>query len=510
MRFSELLQTIEETVRITGNTDAEIRGLCYDSRSVESGSLFFALRGVAVDGHRFLHQAVQAGAAALVVEDDTNAPRDVPCATVRDARRAMSLLAAAFYRNPTDGVPVVGITGTNGKTTTTYLIESMLEKSGIPTAVLGTINYRFRDTTLPAPNTTPESVDLQKILRLLVDLGARGVVMEVSSHALEQRRVDGCRFDVGIFTNLTRDHLDYHHDMASYSASKQRFFSELLVPDNVKPIRSAVVNIDDPAGFQFAAAAACPVISYGLAAEAQIGARNVVFTTAGISGTLCTPSGEMDFSSRLLGRFNLYNILAASAAAFALDVPLKAIRAGILEHGKVEGRLERVENGRGVTLLVDYAHTGDALENVLTTLVELEHGRIITVLGCGGDRDRGKRPIMGEIAGRYSDLAIITSDNPRTEDPASIIAEVRAGILSLGIREYAFSDLTRGRAERGFLCVELRREAIRLAVRLAEPGDIVLIAGKGHEDYQIIGTEKHHFDDREEAAQAFREEGVAR
>lgn len=510
MQFAKLLQTIGEPVRIIGNGEVEVLGLSYDSRLIVPGGLFFALRGAAADGHRFLHQAVQAGAAALVVEDETNVPPGVPCAVVRDARRAMSLVASAFYGNPSDGVPVIGITGTNGKTTTTYLIESMLEKSGIPTAVLGTINYRFRDSILPAPNTTPESVDLQKILRHLVDLGARGVVMEVSSHALEQRRIDGCRFDVGIFTNLTRDHLDYHHDMDSYRASKQRFFSELLAPDSVKRTRSAVVNIDDPAGFQFVACAACPVISYGLAGEALISARNVVFSTCGISGTLSTPSGEMEFSSRLLGRFNLYNILAASSAAFALGVPLQAIRDGIAEHGKVAGRLERVENERGVTTLVDYAHTGDALENVLATLSELEHGRIITVFGCGGDRDRGKRPVMGEVAGRYSDLAIITSDNPRTEDPASIIEEIRAGILPLGTRHYTPSELSHGCRERGFLCVESRREAIRLAVRLAEPGDIVLIAGKGHEDYQIIGTEKHHFDDREEAAMAFQGEGAAR
>lgn len=507
MRFAQLLQSVREPVALTGNTDVEIVGLFYDSRKVEPGGLFFALRGAAADGHQYLGRAVAAGAAALVVEDAANVPAGFPCAVVSDARLAMSLMAASFYGNPTDGIPVVGITGTNGKTTTTYLIESMLERSGIPAAVLGTINYRFRDTTLPAPNTTPESVDLQKTLRQLVNLGARGVVMEVSSHALEQRRVDGCRFDVGIFTNLTRDHLDYHHDMDSYRASKQRLFSQLLLPDGVKPSRAAVVNIDDPAGFEFVRVSSCPVITYGLSPGATITARDVVFSTGGISGTLCAPAGEIHFSSLLLGRFNLYNILSASSAAVALGIPLQAIRDGIAEHGKVQGRLERVENERGVTLLVDYAHTGDALENVLTTLGELEHRRIITVFGCGGDRDRGKRPIMGGIAARLGDLSIVTSDNPRTEEPASIIEEVRAGILPLGLREYKVSELSAGLSERGFLCVESRREAIRLAVSLAEPGDIVLIAGKGHEDYQIIGTEKHHFDDREEAARAFREQG---
>lgn len=489
-------------MRVTGATDMEIRGLFYDSRAVIPGGLFFALRGVAVDGHSFLSRAVSAGAVALIVEDDSELPEGITAVTVGDARLAMAKMAACFFGNPTAGVPLIGITGTNGKTTTTYLIESMLEKGGIPSAVLGTINYRFGTTCFESSHTTPESVDLQRILKQLVDLGAQGVVMEVSSHALEQKRVDGCLFDVGVFTNLSRDHLDYHHNMESYRESKQRLFSELLLPDRQKPVRHAVVNIDDPVGSVIARSAACPVLSYGLGPGAAITARDVVFSTAGISGVLCTPSGEMGFSSRLLGRFNLYNILSAVGAAFALGLSLEVICRGIAEHGTVEGRLERVENDRGFTVLVDYAHTGDALENVLQTLQELATARIITVFGCGGDRDRGKRPIMGAIAGRFSDLAIITSDNPRSEEPAAIIREVRAGMLSLGLREYRLSELSGEIAEKGFLTVESRRDAIRLAVRLARPGDIVLVAGKGHEDYQIIGTKKHHFDDREEAALA--------
>lgn len=489
-------------MRVTGATDLEIQGLFYDSRSVIPGGLFFALRGVSVDGHSFLSRAVRAGAVALVVEDDSNLPEGVTAVTVRDARQAMARMAACYFGNPTAGVPLIGITGTNGKTTTTYLIESMLAKGGIPSAVLGTINYRFGTTLFASSHTTPESVDLQKMLRQLVDLGAKGVVMEVSSHSLEQKRVDGCLFDVGVFTNLTRDHLDYHHDMASYLESKQRLFTELLVPDQRKPARHAVVNIDDPAGSAIVRSAACPILSYGLNPGAALSARDVVFSTAGISGTLVTPAGETAITSRLLGRFNLYNILSAAGAAYVLGLSLDAIRAGIEEHGRVEGRLERVENDLELTVLVDYAHTGDALENVLRTLRELATGRILTVFGCGGDRDRGKRPLMGEVAGRLSDLAIITSDNPRTENPAAIIREVREGLLPLGLREYTPAELSGGIAEKGFLAVELRREAIRLAIRTAKPGDIVLIAGKGHEDYQIIGTDKHHFDDREEAAAA--------
>lgn len=509
VRFSELLQTIGAPVRVAGNTDVEIRGLFYDSRAVEPGGLFFALRGVAVDGHAFLSRAVAAGAVAVVVENDSDLPPGVAAATVPDARLAMARMAARFYGEPTADIPLVGITGTNGKTTTTYLLESMFAKAGIPPAVLGTINYRLGENRIESSHTTPESVDLQKILRQLVDLGARGIVMEVSSHALEQKRVDGCRFDVGVFTNLTRDHLDYHGDMESYLASKQRLFAELLLPDDGKPTRHAVINLDDPAGPGLARAAACPVLTYGLGPGADISARDVVFSTDGISGILCTPGGETPFASRLLGRFNLYNILSAAGAAYALGFSLETIRRGIEEHDTVAGRLERVENDRGITVLVDYAHTGDALENVLITLRELATNRIITVFGCGGDRDRGKRPIMGEVAGRYSDLAIITSDNPRTEEPTAIIRQVRDGILSHGLREYTIPALADGIGERGFLAVESRRDAIRLAVSLAVPGDIVLIAGKGHEDYQIIGAVKHHFDDREEAALALRSAGEA-
>lgn len=507
MFLSELAKSIPAPVRVSGDNDPEIRELCYDSRSVRPGSLFFALRGVAVDGHSFISRAIEAGAAGLVVEDEKEVPAGIPCVAVHDTRLAMSLMASAFYGHPTAGVPMIGITGTNGKTTTTYLIESMLVKAGIPAAVLGTINYRFGETLIPAPHTTPESVDLQKILRQLVDQGAKAVVMEVSSHSLEQHRVDGCRFDVGIFTNLTRDHLDYHHDMESYLASKLRLFSQLLASDQVKPSRHAVVNMDDPAGKKIADASACQVVSYGVVSKAGVSARDIVFSTSGISGILVTPAGETAFSSKLVGRFNLYNILAAVAAAHALGIPLNAIRSGIEVHGKVEGRLEPVENKRGITLLVDYAHTGDALENVLKTLLELATGRILSVFGCGGDRDRGKRPIMGEIAAQYSDLAIITSDNPRNEDPEDIINEIRAGIQPLNLKEYALPELTEGFGEKGFISIASRRDAIRLAVRLAKPGDIVLVAGKGHEDYQIIGREKIHFDDREEAELACRELG---
>ncbi|AJE02368.1 UDP-N-acetylmuramoyl-L-alanyl-D-glutamate--2,6-diaminopimelate ligase [Geobacter pickeringii] len=503
MRLDELAQVIRPTAT-GGDLAREIEGLCYDSRQVKPGGLFFALRGGATDGHDFIPAARERGAAAFVLEEPSRAPEGMTWLRVDDARLAMSRAAAAFYGNPTGGVPVIGITGTNGKTTTTYLVEAILAQAGISSAVLGTISYRFGARVIPAPHTTPESVDLQRTIRELVDLGAAGVVMEVSSHALEQHRVDGCRFDVGIFTNLTRDHLDYHHDMESYFGSKARLFTELLAADAGKPRRAAVINIDDPYGLRLAAVAAAPVISYGLSAGAAVRAEEVSFTVDGVAGSLVTPAGTHPFRSRLLGRFNLYNILAAAAAGVALDIPLAAIAAAIGGNISVPGRLERVENDRGVTVLVDYAHTGDALENVLETVAEIATGRIITVFGCGGDRDRGKRPVMGEIAGRFSDLTIVTSDNPRTEEPAAIIAEVLAGIRGTGLREFRPEDAG-GTAEKGFTALESRRAAIRLAVQTARPGDIVLLAGKGHEDYQIIGTVKHHFDDREEAAAALRD-----
>ncbi len=504
MTLHELLIALPES-GIHGGTAASISSLTCDSRAVRPGSLFFALRGVQTDGHRYIEQAVAAGAAAIILEDAAFAPAGIPWAVVPDGRAAMGRVSARFNGDPTATLPLVGITGTNGKTTTTYLIEAILAAAGRQAAVLGTISYRFGTTIIGASHTTPESTELQSAFRQLAEAGAQAFVMEVSSHALEQKRVDGCHFDVGIFSNLTRDHLDYHVTMEQYLDAKSRLFAELLRPTPAKPRRRAAVNMDDPYGAEIARRSVCPVVTFGIRGQCHVRPVNVVSSVNGISATLVTPSGTCDITSRLLGRFNLSNILAAAAAGVALDLPLQAIKDGIENHTTVPGRMERVDNLRGVTCLVDYAHTGDALENVLATLKEIATGKIITLFGCGGDRDNGKRPIMGSIAAAMSDLAIVTSDNPRTEEPLRILEQIKEGIAPLGLREYRPEELTGGYSEKGFILVENRREAIRLAARLAQPGDILLLAGKGHEDYQIIGTTKHHFDDREEAAAALAE-----
>jgi len=502
MRFDELIADIMP-LSSTGVKGQEIQGLYYDSRLVKPGGLFFALRGTKSDGHAFLRTAAANGAVGAIVEDVTAVPSGLAYVQVANARKAMAMLAAKFSGDATATRPLVGVTGTNGKTTTTFLAEGILAAAGLNAGVLGTISYRFGDLAIEASHTTPESIELQAALQQLAVAGAKGFVMEVSSHALEQCRVDGCHFDVAIFTNLTRDHLDYHGTMEAYLESKLRLFRELLAPGVGKGMRTAVVNLDDPAAPQVLAAAAGPTLTFGLTAGAAVTAREITFSTSGIRATLVTPIGTAELVSPLLGRYNLSNLLGAAAAGVALGLPLATIAAGLRNHRTVPGRLEPVPDRNGITVLVDYAHTGDALENVLKTMAELKTQRLITLFGCGGDRDRGKRPVMGEVAMRFSDLAVVTSDNPRTEDPDSIIVEIVAGIAPLHCRQYTAAQLSAGElAAKGFAVIPDRRQAIRTAIAAARPGDIVVLAGKGHEDYQIIGTTKHHFDDREEAAAA--------
>ena len=476
-----------------GTLEVEVSGLFYDSRRVHPGGVFFALRGQLADGHEFIPQALANGATAIVSEQEVSLPDGVTGIRVADARRAMSIMANRFYADPTGDVPVIGVTGTNGKTTITYLLESILRQAGHQPAVIGTINYRFNDLVLGSPHTTPEAVDLLGNFAGFRKDGADALVMEVSSHALDQYRVEEVSFKVGIFTNLTPEHLDFHGDMDRYFKSKQRLFSELLPRFQGR----AVINLDDPFGQRLAAQLDNPLTCSIEQDDATVRATSVDFSLSGIDCSIATPAGDIVLHSPLIGRFNLQNILCAVTAAVALDIPLATIVAGVEQCPQVPGRMERVANDLGAELVVDYAHTGDALEKALQTLKDLQPRRLISVFGCGGDRDRTKRPVMGEISARIADLSVLTSDNPRTEDPQAILDEVRQGALRVFQQELTREEAVSA-AGRGFCSLLDRAEAIAFAVSLVQPGDVVLVAGKGHEDYQIIGKNRIHFDDREQ------------
>lgn len=510
MKLADVLQGVEVR-RIVGTSQRQITGIAYHTRRVDKGFLFAALRGLEVDGHRFIGEAVKRGAEAVVLEDETTPPGNGTMILVPNSRQALARVSSNFYGTPSSHVTLIGVTGTNGKTTTTYLLESILEKAGYRVGVIGTINYRFGGKVFPAPNTTPESLDLQKMLWEMVKEGVTHVIMEVSSHGLDLDRVFACQFDIGVFTNFTQDHLDYHVTLDRYFASKKKLFSEHLAK-SPKPRRFAVTNQDDPRGEAMVEGITVPAVRYGLASSCQVFADRVSFTFEGLSCRLNTPRGTFELHSKLIGMFNLYNILAAAAAAVALDLPLDVVKAGVEALGGVSGRFERVDNQKGIHIIVDYAHTPDALERVLLGITRLlegktaaERGKIITVFGCGGDRDRTKRPLMAEMVGRYSDLAVLTSDNPRTEDPQAILADVEKGFKTIALKEWEQESGAAWRSGKGYLKIPDRREAIRKAIRMALPSDTVLIAGKGHEDYQIIGKKKFPFDDRVEAREALEE-----
>lgn len=484
-----------------GPTDLVVAALCNDSRQVRPGAAFFALRGTAEDGHNFIPQALQQGARILFMEKMIPLPADCCGIVVADCRKALSLAAAEFYRHPEAELCMVGITGTNGKTTITYLLEAILLAAGKAPAVLGTVSYRFNDLAQEASHTTPDAIELFASLANFQQHGATAAVMEVSSHALHQYRVEGINFDAAVFTNLTPEHLDYHADMEEYFAAKRLLFAERL-----KPGGRAAICIDDAYGERLAAEFP-QAITCGLAARAAVHPQEIKLSLDGIHGTFASPLGLLQIDSRLVGPFNLQNLLCAVAAGIALNLPTTAIEAGIAAAHAVPGRLERVENARGALILVDYAHTGDALDKALAAVATLQPQRIITVFGCGGDRDRRKRPVMGEVAARHSQLAIVTSDNPRTEDPHAIIAEIEKGVQQIHPRRLSETEVRQG--ANGYLVVPDRRQAIRFAVSILKTGDLLLVAGKGHEDYQIIGKEKSHFDDREELRAALSTGGSA-
>ncbi|MGH7358307.1 MAG: UDP-N-acetylmuramoyl-L-alanyl-D-glutamate--2,6-diaminopimelate ligase, partial [Candidatus Rokuibacteriota bacterium] len=467
---------------ILGPLPPTVRGLTDDSRRVTAGSCFVAVRGLRADGRRFIPQAVERGAGAVVAEPPDPLPGEaVGRILVPDTRRALPRLAGAYYGHPSRGLTVVGITGTNGKTTTSYLCEALLRARGLETGVIGTIQYVVRDQARDAGQTTPEALELQGLLAEMVAAGVGGVAMEVSSHALDLHRVDGVAFDVAVFTNLTQDHLDFHGTMEAYAAAKGRLFFELLGAGR-KPGATAVLNADDPVGAAWAGALSGPVLTFGLGAGHAVRPREFESGLDGIRLLADSPVGPVRIVSPLIGEHNVMNLLGAVATGVALGLDPGRIAAALGSLTRVPGRFERVEAGQDFLVVVDYAHTPDALERVLDTARRLTPGRLGVVFGAGGDRDRGKRPVMGRIAATRADRVWLTSDNPRSEDPSAIIEEIAVGVVPAPPGGYA-------------RCPD-RRQAIREAVEWARRGDTIVIAGKGHETYQIIGREVGPFDDR--------------
>lgn len=475
--------------RIVGSPEARVSGITYDSRKVRPGDLFVCIRGFVHDGHEFAAAALERGARALLVEREL--PLDAPQIVVEDSRRAMGIAAARLFGDPSQELRVIGVTGTNGKTTTAFLIRDLLSHAGRRTGLIGTVVQDVGDRETPASRTTPEAADIHRLMREMVDRGCRACAMEVSSHGLVLHRTAGVAFDVGVFTNLTQDHFDFHGSIEDYLEAKLLLFRSLAPGESgVKANKAAIVNGDDPVAPRVAAASRVPVLTYGIRESNDLWASDVQVTATGASFVARWGATRVPVRLALTGRFNVYNALAALAVGLVEGVDLQQAAAGI-EKTVVPGRFEPVHGGQEFAVIVDYAHTPDSLENVLKTARSLAEGRVICVFGAGGDRDRTKRPRMGDVAANLADYVVITSDNPRSEDPAEICRQVAEG--------------ARQRGGAPFEIVVDRREAIRRAVFMAERGDLVLIAGKGHETYQEIKGEKHHFDDREEALLAIRE-----
>jgi UDP-N-acetylmuramyl-tripeptide synthetase len=490
--------------------DLDIESIHYRAQEVLPGGMFVAIEGQTADGHDFVQQALQKGAAAIVTQKEPPQPflkesmalsiHNQPLVIrVPDTRMAMADLAAHFFGNPSDKMTLIGITGTNGKTTVAYLIESILLQAGFNTGVIGTINYRFAGKTFSNPMTTPESLDLQRILAQMLAEGVTHVVMEASSHAMDLYRIKGCWLDVAVFTNLSQDHLDFHGDMASYWSSKKRLFTEYLTQGPKKDRAVAVINCNDPRGRELADGLPMPVVKTGTNSDCQIKAENYQCKLIGTTGKAATPEGSFDFKTPLVGVHNVENIISAAGTGAALNIAPATIKAGIEALSAIPGRLESIENDSGRFVYVDYAHTPDALENAVAAIKEIAPARVICVFGCGGDRDNKKRPLMGEIAARLCDLSVVTSDNPRSEDPLAIIEQILPGVRQAGGVEYSSRDLEAGFEKKGFMVESDRRRAIELGIKASRPDDAVLIAGKGHETYQILGDTTIDFDDRKEA-----------
>jgi len=456
--------------------DVEVNELRYNSRKVEKGDVFCCVVGTLADGHKYAAQAVEAGAAALVVERQLDL--DVPQVLVENTRIAMAEMAAAYYGYPADEMVMVGITGTNGKTSTSYMLKSIAERMGKKVGLIGTIRNMIGDIIIDTERTTPESVDLQRILRQMKDEKVDVVIMEVSSHSLDQKRVHGITYDVGCFTNLTQDHLDYHKTFENYFAAKKLMFAQC---------EKAVINLDDSYAADMVAGVDIPVLTVGVREQADVTASEIDITTRGVQFDFNYRNVTSRFNVPIPGLFSVFNAMSAAGIALTLGWTLDSIKYGLEHMVSVSGRLEPLPTGKNeFTVLLDYAHTPDALENLLKTVRGFATGRVVTLFGCGGDRDHAKRPIMGEIAGRFSDFAIVTSDNPRSEDPMEIIASVEDGVKKSGCE---------------YVVIENRREAIEYALKNANKNDVIILAGKGHENYQEINGGKQPFDEKEIVAE---------
>ena len=486
------LAALIEGAEIIGNSETVIKDIEHDSRKATEGTLFVCMVGAHVDGHDFIPQAKEKGAVAIIT-DNENAfmPAGMDVLLVPNLKEALKVIVPFFYDYPAQRMRVIGITGTNGKTSISYMIRAMLRKMGFRVGLIGTIQIMIEDEVLPIHNTTPDVVELQHTMNMMLEKNMDYVVMEVSSHALDQDRVAGVEFDTVVFTNLTQDHLDYHKTLENYKLAKAKLFDMVSSPSNVKNGKTAVVNIDDEAGKFMLDHADCRHITYGIENDASLKAENIQVLASGAKFDIKQQFGSLPLNLKITGIFNVYNVMAATGAAMAEGVPLPFIKAALEEFSGVPGRFELVRGGQDFAVIVDYAHTPDGLENILHTARKICDNRIITVFGCGGDRDRTKRPIMGRIAAELSDIIVAPSDNPRTEDPAFILSQVVEGVeQAAGSKQHeAIID---------------RREAIYRAVEIATTGDIVVIAGKGHEDYQILKDKTIHFDDKEVAAEAIK------
>jgi len=499
MLFKSLIETINREY-VKGSGDPEISGVAYDSRRVAPGYLFVCIKGDRFDGHEFIADALNNGASAVVSDDGKRAEAlmrdalavngyrvDVPLLVVSDARAALPALSARFFGYPSRRLKLVGVTGTKGKTTTTHLMEGILRNAGHSVGIIGTLGVRFNDKTIATKNTTPESSDLQEIFSQMVDEGVTSAVMEVSSHALVKGRTDGCEFDVGVFTNLTQDHLDFHHTLDEYFKAKLMLFEKMPLQSG-KPF-TAAANADDPRTEEIIGVAPGRTITFGIRNDADFKAMNVITGSNGTEFDVRSQDGVFHISLKLGGLFNVYNALAAIASASALGIDVESIVRGLESVSHVPGRFVSIDRGQDFGIIIDYAHTPDSLANILGTARDIAQNRLIVVFGCGGDRDRGKRPIMGSIATEMADKVVVTSDNPRSENPESIIDEIMHGVG-------AGDDVDR---------IVDRRSAIFRAINMAEPGDLVVVAGKGHETYQIFKNETIHFDDSEVVEEALRD-----